>query len=130
MYSDLLNVYEAASLVRPEPLKTAAREDTEMLAELHKNTPEETREQRVTLGLWLRSLREEQGLSQRDLADILSLDYYTFISQLENGRGKIPTHRYVEWANALGQNPQDFVRMLLKHYEPMTYRILFEDEAS
>jgi len=101
-----------------------------MLAELHKTSPEETKEQRVTLGLWLRSLREEQGLSQRELADILSLDYYTFISQLENGRGKIPTHRYVEWANALGQNPPDFVRMLLKHYEPMTYRVLFEDEAS
>lgn len=101
-----------------------------MLAELHKTSPEETKEQRVTLGLWLRSLREEQGLSQRELADILSLDYYTFISQLEHGRGKIPTHRYVEWAHALGQNPQDFVRMLLKHYEPMTYRVLFEDEAS
>jgi len=101
-----------------------------MLAELHKTSPEETKEQRVTLGLWLRSLREEQGLSQRELADILSLEYYTFISQLENGRGKIPTHRYVEWARALGQNPQDFVRMLLKHYEPMTYRVLFEDEAS
>ena len=52
-----------------------------MLAELHKTSPEETKEQRVTLGLWLRSLREEQGLSQRELADILSLDYYTFISQ-------------------------------------------------
>ncbi|ASM74702.1 MULTISPECIES: helix-turn-helix domain-containing protein [Roseobacteraceae] len=101
-----------------------------MLAGLHKTSPEETKEQRVTLGLWLRSLREEQGLSQRDLADILSLDYYTFISQLENGRGKIPAHRYVEWAHALDQNPQDFVRMLLKHYEPMTYRVLFEDEAS
>lgn len=101
-----------------------------MLAELHKTTPEETREQRVTLGLWLRSLREEHGLSQRELADLLSLDYYTFISQLENGRGKIPAHRYVEWANALRQEPQSFVKMLLKHYEPMTYRVLFEDEAS
>jgi len=101
-----------------------------MLAELHKTSPEATKEQRLSLGLWLRSLREERGLSQRELADILSLDYYTFISQLENGRGKIPTHRYVEWANALGHKPKDFVRMLLKHYEPMTYRVLFEDEAS
>ena len=101
-----------------------------MLAELHKTAPEKTKEQRVTLGLWLRSLREGKGLSQRELADILSLDYYTFISQLEHGRGKIPAHRYVEWANALGQKPQDFVRMLLKHYEPLTYRVLFENQAS
>ena len=47
------------------------------------------KEPRVELGVWLRSLREERGLSQRQLANQLSLDYYTFISQLETGRGKI-----------------------------------------
>jgi len=101
-----------------------------MLAELKRHTPEETREHRLTLGLWLRSLREERGLSQRELADILELDYYTFISQLENGRGKIPAHRYVEWARALGQNPREFVKRLLSYYEPMTYKVLFEDEPA
>jgi len=101
-----------------------------MLAEVQKNTPEEIREKRVTLGLWLRSLREEKGLSQRDLADILTLDYYTFISQLENGRGKIPAHRYAEWAHALGQDPRSFVKNLLKHYEPMTYSVLFDEHVS
>lgn len=100
-----------------------------MLAELHKTTPEEAKEHRMTLGLWLRSLREEQGLSQRELADMLSLDYYTFISQLENGRGKIPSHRYAEWAQALGQNPREFVKTLLQHYEPTTYNVLFEEEV-
>ena len=100
-----------------------------MLAELHKTTPQESKEQRTALGLWLKTLREDQGLSQRDLADRLSLDYYTFISQLENGRGKIPAHRYAEWAVALGQNPRDFVKTLLRYYEPSTYQILFEDMA-
>ena len=100
-----------------------------MLAELHKTTPQESKEQRAALGHWLKALREDQGLSQRDLADRLSLDYYTFISQLENGRGKIPAHRYAEWAQALGQEPRDFVRTLLRHYEPSTYQILFEDAA-
>jgi len=98
-----------------------------MLAELHKSTPEEAKEQRATLGLWLKSLREAKGLSQRDLADRLLLDYYTFISQLENGRGKIPSHRYAEWAEALDQEPRNFVRELLRYYEPLTYQILFED---
>lgn len=102
-----------------------------MLAELQKTTPEESKEQRAALGHWLKALREEQKLSQRDLADMLSLDYYTFISQLENGRGKIPAHRYVEWANALGQEPRSFVKTLLRYYEPSTYQILFEqDQAS
>lgn len=101
-----------------------------MLHEAHKATPEESREQRAMLGTWLKGLREECGLSQRDLADILSLDYYTFISQLENGRGKIPSHRYVEWAEALNQEPRAFVKTLLSYYEPLTYKVLFEDEAS
>jgi len=98
-----------------------------MLAELQKLTPEEAKEQRAALGLWLKSLRETEGLSQRELAGRLSLDYYTFISQLENGRGKIPAHRYAEWAAALGQEPRCFVRELLRYYEPLTYSILFED---
>jgi len=100
-----------------------------MLAEVHKVSPEEAKEQRTALGHWLKELREQQGLSQRELADALSLDYYTFISQLENGRGKIPTHRYAEWADALGQEPQEFVKALLFYYEPSTYKILFEKEA-
>ena len=101
-----------------------------MLAELHKTTPQESKEQRAALGLWLKTLREDQGLSQRDLADRLSLDYYTFISQLENGRGKIPAHRYAEWAEALGQAPRDFVKNLLRHYEPSTYHLLFDEEVA
>jgi transcriptional regulator with XRE-family HTH domain len=99
-----------------------------MLAEMHKTTPEESKEQRAALGVWLKELREQQGLSQRDLAATLSLDYYTFISQLENGRGKIPAHRYAEWAEALGQTAKPFVKTLLAHYEPATYKILFSDQ--
>lgn len=100
-----------------------------MLAEVHKATPEEAKEQRSALGAWLKELRENSGLSQRELADKLSLDYYTFISQLENGRGRIPVHRYAEWADALGQNRRDFVRKLLSYYEPTTYQILFEADT-
>jgi transcriptional regulator with XRE-family HTH domain len=101
-----------------------------MLAELHKTTPEESKEQRLALGILLKAMREDQGLSQRDLADRLYLDYYTFISQLETGRGKIPEHRYGEWAQALGQEPREFVRILLRHYQPTTYKILFDETAA
>ena len=92
-------------------------------------TSELRRDSRTDLGAWLKALREEQGLTQRELAERLSLDYYTFISQLENGRGKIPSHRYREWAEALGQDPKPFVRRLLMHYDPATYEILFSDSA-
>ena len=97
-----------------------------MLADVQKASPEEAKEQRAALGLWLKELREAQKLSQRELADKLSLDYYTFISQLENGRGRIPVHRYGEWAEALGKDKRTFVRKLLSYYEPTTYKILFD----
>ncbi|PHS19417.1 MAG: transcriptional regulator [Blastopirellula sp.] len=98
-----------------------------MLATLNKTKPEESKENRVLLGVWLRELRETLHLSQRNLADALHLDYYTFISQLENGRGKIPAQRYTEWASALEQDPKTFVRKLLFYYEPETYHILFDE---
>ena len=81
---------------------------------------------RADLGVWLKSLREACGLSQRQMATMLSLDYYTFISQLENGRGKIPSSRYLDWAQALNQDPRSFVKSLLSHYDPVTYGILFD----
>lgn len=85
------------------------------------------RDLRADLGAWLKSLREDRGLSQRELATELSLDYYTFISQLETGRGKIPPSRYLDWAVALKQNPRSFVKKLMSHYDPSTYDILFGD---
>jgi transcriptional regulator with XRE-family HTH domain len=53
-------------------------------------------------GDWLRQLRSRAELSQREMADLLGLQYYTFISQLENGVGRIPSGRYVDWARVLG----------------------------
>jgi transcriptional regulator with XRE-family HTH domain len=100
-----------------------------MLTKATRATPEETRELRTEMGQWLKSLREARGMSQRELANALSLDYYTFISQLENGRGRIPPQRYVDWAEALGQEPRSFVKTLLSFYDPITYSILFEDSA-
>lgn len=85
------------------------------------------KEPRAELGVWLKSLREARGLSQRQLANQLSLDYYTFISQLETGRGKIPSTRYLDWAKALDQDPKAFMKRLLSYYEPEAYDMLFGD---
>lgn len=91
----------------------------------HRSDPE-VQELRHKAGLWLKELREKRGLSQRQLANLVGADYYTFISQLENGRGRIPPTRYLEWAAALEVAPAEFVRTLMQYYDPMTYRILFE----
>ena len=89
----------------------------------------ETARLRSEMGLWLKELREARGLSQRDLANQLGLDYYTFISQLENGRGRIPKDRYRDWAKALDQDLREFVKKLLSYYDPVSYEILFKDQA-
>jgi transcriptional regulator with XRE-family HTH domain len=78
-------------------------------------------------GLWLKQLREAQGLSQRDLAEMVGVEYYTFISQVESGRGRIPPDRYRAWADALRVPTRDFVTKLMRYYDPVTYRILFEN---
>jgi transcriptional regulator with XRE-family HTH domain len=87
-----------------------------------------TQKLRAQAGAWLRDLREKRGLSQRDLAQKVGAEYYTFISQLENGRGRIPPDRYLVWAEALGVKPREFVRELMSYYDPITYDIVFGNE--
>ena len=71
-------------------------------------------------GRWLRELRENCGLSQRQLATRVGAEYYIVISQLEAGRGRIPPDRYLVWASALNVEPQEFVRILTSYYDPAT----------
>lgn len=72
-------------------------------------------ELRREAGVWLRSLREQAGLSQRLFADALGLEYYTFISQLEAGRGRVPPERYADWARVLEVDVKEFTATCLKY---------------
>ena len=81
---------------------------------------------RLQAGAWLKSTREDVGLSQRDLAEKVGALYYTFISQIESGKGRIPAERYEAWARALGIAPRDFAVRMLSFYEPSTYEMIFE----
>jgi len=85
----------------------------------------DVQELRRVAGHWLKEVRERRGLSQRQLAKLVGAEYYTFISQLENGRGRIPPDRYREWAVALKVEPAEFVQTLMKYYDPVTHGILF-----
>jgi transcriptional regulator with XRE-family HTH domain len=82
---------------------------------------------RCEAGQWLKILREKRGLSQRQLASKVGIDYYTFISQLETGRGRIPPDRYEAWAKALGISAYDLVYSLMRYYDPVSFKILFDD---
>ena len=100
--------------------------DTNMYSNPQKLTDEDVAELRRDAGHWLKQLREAKGLSQRDLAEQVGVEYYTFISQVESGRGRIPPDRYRDWASALGVPAREFVTKLMRFYDPVTYRILFE----
>ena len=82
---------------------------------------------RTSGGHWLRELREKRGLTQRELCRKVGSEYPTFISQLENGKGRIPPDRYLVWAEALGVDPREFVRELMSYYDPVTYDIVFAE---
>jgi len=82
---------------------------------------------RQEAGRWLKSRREAAGLSQRELATRVGVDYYTFVSQLETGRGRVPPDKYQLWAEALKMDVRDFVLALFPFYDPLTAAILFPD---
>lgn len=80
-------------------------------------------------GQWLKELREQAGHTQRSFAIAVGVDYYTFISQIETGRGSVPKERYAIWAEKLGMNPKDFLRQYMKFFDPISYEILFFEQT-
>jgi len=73
----------------------------------------------------LRYAIDELGHTQAELAEKVGLRYYTFVSQVESGLGRLPIETQGAWAAALGLEPGDFARTLLAWYEPELYRLLF-----
>lgn len=88
--------------------------------------PEETKLRRREAGAWLKQLRQRAGMSQMQLAERLDYKYYTFIAQVENGHGRVPTEGIGAWSLALGEEPSAFARHLLSYYDPELHRLLFE----
>jgi transcriptional regulator with XRE-family HTH domain len=85
---------------------------------------------RQQAGRWLKSAREAAGLTQAELAERVGLRYYTFVSQVESGLGRLPIETQGVWAQALGLEPGEFARTLLRYYEPELYRLLFGAESA
>ena len=81
-------------------------------------------------GRWLREQRDRANLSQRQLAAKVGAEYYTLISQLETGRGRVPPDDYDLWAEALGISRHESARTMMRFYDPVTYNILFEETDS
>jgi len=79
---------------------------------------------RKEAGTWLKGLRGQAGLTQTELAGRLGFKYYPFISQVENGHGRVPTGKMEAWAQTLGVDPSHFAKKLISFYEPELHRLL------
>lgn len=90
----------------------------------------ESRRLRRAAGAWLRHKREARGLTQVELAERIGARYYTFISQIEGGVGRVPIDGQRAWAEALGLPPTDFARVLLGYYEPELSTLLFGGDSA
>jgi transcriptional regulator with XRE-family HTH domain len=100
-----------------------------MLAQEHQSAGQETLALRQEAGKWLRQLRENIGISQRELAKRVGLEYYTFISQIESGRGRIPPTQMRAWAEVLGVPARKFGIEMMRYYDPISHDMIFGSGA-
>tara|TARA_R110000796_G_scaffold72322_4_gene163649 strand:+ start:61 stop:381 length:321 start_codon:yes stop_codon:yes gene_type:complete len=76
-------------------------------------------------GTFIKALRTQAGLTQREVAVGLKMNYYTMVAQMEAGTARIPPDTYVPYAKVLGVDPELFVQKLMQYYDPHTYKALW-----
>lgn len=81
---------------------------------------------RKRAGKYIKALREAQQLTQVQLAEKVGQRYFTMVSQIETGAGRVPPEAYYKWAEALRVPVDEFVKKLLSYYDPYTYSAIFQ----
>tara|TARA_R110002072_G_scaffold1476_3_gene12252 strand:- start:2474 stop:2794 length:321 start_codon:yes stop_codon:yes gene_type:complete len=99
-----------------------------MAHQTYSSSTKEARILRAYAGDYVKQLRIEAGMTQRDLAEKLELKHYTFISQLECGQGRLPPNLTVKTAQALGQDVSEFALKMLSFYDPHTHTAITFNE--
>lgn len=85
-------------------------------------------QRRTEFGQTLKGLRVSAGLTQKQLAGLVQQEYFTFISQVETGRCRIPAQDTELWARILGVDPQAFAKECVRFYEPPEYyQVIYKD---
>jgi len=78
-------------------------------------------QKRAEFGKVLKSLRESAQLTQHEFAKLVSQKYFTMISQIENGRVRVPPDDTELWARVLGVDTQAFAKECVRYYETDDY---------
>lgn len=86
---------------------------------------QDSKAQRKRAGAWLRGKRSDMGYTQKQLADRLGLEYYTFVSQVENGSAKLSHYQWVDYASALEMEPKEFARVMMFFMMPEIHQMIW-----
>jgi transcriptional regulator with XRE-family HTH domain len=63
---------------------------------------------RKEAGAYLKKLRTDAQLTQRELADALGLQYYTLIAQSESGKARLPPDKMAAFCRAFEISRYEF----------------------
>lgn len=84
---------------------------------------------RDNLGAVIKDARTHHGYTQKALADQLGIEYYTTISQIENGHISIPAALWSPLADALRLDKSDWLTRCLCEYHPEVFNALFSGHS-
>jgi transcriptional regulator with XRE-family HTH domain len=93
-------------------------------------SPEKRLRNKNALGEIIKTQRTAIGYTQKELADRLGLEYYTMISQLENGYVSVPPAMWVPLSFILKLNREEWVLMCLEEIAPEIYNALFGNNST
>jgi transcriptional regulator with XRE-family HTH domain len=82
----------------------------------------------LDFGFYVRGLRAASGWTQEELAKLVGVTD-NHISDIENGNRKLSPERYAQFADVFGIDRADFGKMILQHYDPLTYELIFGSPA-
>ena len=89
---------------------------------------EEAKRLRKEAGDMLKKMREAVEKTQRDVANEVGFDYYTMVSQIENGKTRVPPSQLVAYAKSLRIPPKELAKKLMRYYDPVMFEILFTNK--
>lgn len=77
------------------------------------------------IGGWLKERREAVRLTQKQIADAMGIEYYTFVAAMEAGRARVPQDKYELYAKLLKVPALDLVKRVLRAEDPYAFKIIF-----
>lgn len=76
-------------------------------------------------GAFLKKIRINAGVGQRELADALGFEYYTFMAVVESGKAMLPSAHIQTLCRVCSVDASEVGKTLLMYYDPDLYISIF-----